>query len=271
MSLTSSKLIPLQWLSAQKMEGRLCRWALALQEFDFEIKYRRGSANGNADALSRVPAVEVEAGDTCSATLITPELTTDRIRKEQRKDAVLQQVTKHLTSWNGTSKPNWKQFPLKRYLHLLKQLHMIEGVLCRRFVPGPLEEVITVPVMPTSLQLEILRNCHDIISAGHQGTGKTLDRLKRVAYWVGMAKATELYCRSCEVCQQSKLPMPVAVPMTNVPIGRAWQMLAVDVLEVPMSSHGNRYLLVLQDYFTKWAEAIPMPDQTAERIVRVLI
>ena len=262
---------PLQWLSAQKMEGRLCRWALALQEFDFEIKYRRGSANGNADALSRVPAVEVEAGDTCSATLITPELTTDRIRKEQQKDAVLQQVTKHLTSRNGTSKPNWKQFPLKRYLHLLKQLHMIEGVLCRRFVPGPLEEVITVPVMPTSLQLEILRSCHDIISAGHQGTGKTLDRLKRVAYWVGMAKATELYCRSCEVCQQSKLPMPVAVPMTNVPIGRAWQMLAVDVLEVPMSSHGNRYLLVLQDYFTKWAEAIPMPDQTAERIVRVLI
>ena len=48
-------------------------------------------------------------------------------------------------------------------------------------------------------------------------------------------------------------------------------MLAVDVLEVPMSSHGNRYLLVLQDYFTKWAEAIPMPDQTAERIVKVLI
>ena len=48
-------------------------------------------------------------------------------------------------------------------------------------------------------------------------------------------------------------------------------MLAVDVLEVPMSGQGNRYLLVLQDYFTKWAEAIPMPDQTAERIVRVLV
>ena len=73
------------------------------------------------------------------------------------------------------------------------------------------------------------------------------------------------------MCQQSKLPMPLAVPMTNVPIGRPWQMLAVDVLEVPMSGHGNRYLLVLQDYFTKWAEAVPMPDQTAERIVRALI
>ena len=258
---------PLQWLSAQKMEGRLWRWALALQEFDFEIKYRRGSSNANADALSHIPASEI-----CSATLITPELTAHRILEEQQRDAVLQQVIQHLKSQNSTSKPNWKQFPLKRYSQLLKQLHLVDGVLCHRFIPGPLEEIITVPVMPTSLQEVAFHSCHDIMSAGrHQGTEKTLDRLKQMAYWVGMAKATELYCRSCNVCQQSKLPMALAVPMTNVPIGRPWQMLAVDVLEVPMSSHGNRYLLVLQNYFTKWAEAVPMPDQTAERIVRALI
>ncbi|KAL5515844.1 hypothetical protein EMCRGX_G001078 [Ephydatia muelleri] len=50
-----------------------------------------------------------------------------------------------------------------------------------------------------------------------------------------------------------------------------WQMLAVDLLNVPVSSSGNRYLLVLQDYFTKWAEAIPMPNQTAECIAGILI
>ena len=44
---------PLQWLSAQKMEGLLCRWSLALQEYDFTITYRKGSLNANADALSR--------------------------------------------------------------------------------------------------------------------------------------------------------------------------------------------------------------------------
>ena len=48
-------------------------------------------------------------------------------------------------------------------------------------------------------------------------------------------------------------------------------MLAVDVLQVPVSSRGNRYLLVIQDYFTKWAEAIPMPNQTAECIAGILI
>ena len=73
------------------------------------------------------------------------------------------------------------------------------------------------------------------------------------------------------VCQRSKLPMPTPIPMTNIPIGHPWQMLAVDVLQVPVSSRGNRYLLVLQDYFTKWAEAIPMPNQTAECIAGILI
>ncbi len=41
---------PLQWLSAQKMEGLLCRWALALQEYEFDIVYRKGIVNNNADA-----------------------------------------------------------------------------------------------------------------------------------------------------------------------------------------------------------------------------
>ena len=45
----------------------------------------------------------------------------------------------------------------------------------------------------------------------------------------------------------------------------------MDVLEVPISTHGNRYLLVMQDYFTKWAEAFPMPDQTAKHITDISI
>ena len=43
----------MQWLSAQRMEGLLCRWALALQEYSFTIVYRRGALNANADSLSR--------------------------------------------------------------------------------------------------------------------------------------------------------------------------------------------------------------------------
>eukprot|EP00731_Ephydatia_muelleri_P015468 Em0008g1188a len=54
--------------------------------------------------------------------------------------------------------------------------------------PGPLEEEQTVPVVPLSLQPTALKATHDIISSEHQGVEKTLQRLKRTAYWFGMAK-----------------------------------------------------------------------------------
>ena len=36
---------PLKWLAGQKMEGILYRWAVALQEYDFKIVYRKGTLN----------------------------------------------------------------------------------------------------------------------------------------------------------------------------------------------------------------------------------
>jgi len=39
-------------------------------------------------------------------------------------------------------------------------------------------------------------------------------------------------------------------------------MIAIDVLEVPISVNNNRYL-----YFTKWVEVVLMPDQTAAQII----
>jgi len=65
--------------------------------------------------------------------------------------------------------------------------------------------------------------------------------------------------------------MPPRSPLQNIPIGQPWQMVAVNILQVPLSTNNNRYLLVLQDYFMKWADAVPQPDQTAGRIVTALI
>ena len=50
----------LQWLLKLKtikngLTGRLARWQLQLQSFDYDIKYRPGTVNSNADALSRMP------------------------------------------------------------------------------------------------------------------------------------------------------------------------------------------------------------------------
>ena len=86
-----------------------------------------------------------------------------------------------------------------------------------------------------------------------------------------MSVDVEKYCRECIVCQRCKLSMPQKAPMSLVPIGKPWEMVAVDVLQVPISYQNNRSLLVVQDYFTKWVEAIPMQDQTAVCITNELV
>ena len=46
-------------MKSKDLQGRMARWVTTLQEYDFELQYRKGTANGNADALSRLPVQHV--------------------------------------------------------------------------------------------------------------------------------------------------------------------------------------------------------------------
>ena len=81
----------------------------------------------------------------------------------------------------------------------------------------------------------------------------------------------EKHCQECMICHKNKPTAPMRAPLVKVPIGRPWYMAAMDILEVPVSPNNNRYLLVIQDYITKWAEARPLLDQTAARITHELM
>jgi len=140
--------------------------------------------------------------------------------------------------------------------------------VCHTYTPRSSQQPVVVPVLPFSLRQSALSQSHDIPTSGHQGIAKTLGRLQDGAYWVGMAQDVAKYCKQCTICQQAKLPGPTPAPLTNVPIGEPWKMLASDILEVPVSRHNNRYLLVVMDY---WAEAVPLQDQTAASISAVII
>jgi len=259
---------PLKWLANQKMEGMLCRWALSLQEFDFEIEYRKGTANANADALSRCHGYV--QSQPVAATTYQVDMTD--LKQAQLADPTIAKLYHCLLSTSTQPQgKDWKSQPLLRYRQIWPQLLLAKDSVCRRYCPHPLEDVITVPVIPPTLQHQMLKQSHDDPTAGHQGVDKTLHRLQQQCYWVGMAADVERYCRECLKCQQMKQSKPPKAPLISTPIGQPWEMVAVDVLQVPMSLQSNKYLLVVQDYFTKWAEAIPMPDQTAARINQELV
>ena len=163
---------PLQWLSGQKMEGLLARWALALQEFDFHIVYRKGAQHGNVDALSRrMPHAHVSAATSC---VPYPK---DELQHEQKHDPHIQIIWQALKS--NQIRPQsamWQQQPLCRYGQLWSQLTMVDGVVCRQYRPGPTEDIVTVPIIPIALRQSMLRQVHDAPGSGHLGIDKTLEK-----------------------------------------------------------------------------------------------
>ena len=50
------------------------------------------------------------------------------------------------------------------------------------------------------------------------------------------------------------------------------QLMAVDILgPLPESGEGNSFVLVVSNYFTKWMEAFPMPNQEASTVATKLV
>ena len=255
---------PLEWLESPKTSKtrsqRLERWSLELRAFDFDIVHLPGSTNLNADALSRRPIAVVG---------VTSPVNEEEIAAAQNSDATLSPIYDLVKKkLNPPHTRMWSQFPWKRYKQIWSQLTLQQSVLCRKVISPTMTDPKHLIIVPNSLQSLFLQFTHE--DSGHQGIERTLSRLTDVAYWVGMARSVTHHCKVCIKCQFSKAAPPKPVPLQPIVATRPWEMVGVDILKVPMSTKGNQYLLVAQDYYSKWPFAKPMQDQKAERIVQIL-
>ena len=78
----------------------------------------------------------------------------------------------------------------------------------------------------------VMSVAHDSNISGHQGTGKTTDRILSQFYWPGLFEAVHHYCRSCDVCQRIIPKGKVGkVPLGKMPIiDTPFQRVAVDIV-----------------------------------------
>ena len=79
------------------------------------------------------------------------------------------------------------------------------------------------------------------------------------------------YRRSCLECVTRKGPgKAVRPPLKSIPVGGPFHRVGVDILQLPLTENGNRYVVFL-DYLTKLVEAFAIPDQSASTIARILV
>ena len=92
----------LQWMMKAVAPARLVRWALRLAEYDFIIKYKKGSSNANAEALSRLPIDhdQSNSGEVLNAIFTQGSLLTT-ILEQQRADIELMNIIEQLERSEG--------------------------------------------------------------------------------------------------------------------------------------------------------------------------
>ena len=126
------------------MEGLLACWALAIQEYEFTIHYRRGHENGNANALSRKIYPDVQSTAATSQTFTL----TQTLRQQQLSDPIIQQLHTALSQAPHAcvppQGPGWRKPPLSRYRQLWPQLLINDGIVCCQYAPIPQPPSVTV-------------------------------------------------------------------------------------------------------------------------------
>ena len=109
--------------------------------------------------------------------------------------------------------------------------------------------------------------------AGHLGKHKTAQRILLRFYWPTVYRDVNEFCRSCTICQKYSKQKPVKAPLIPLPIvTEPFKRVAMDIIgPLPRMKSGNRYVLVLCDYGTRYPEAIPVKAIDVEHIADQLL
>ncbi|MCP5046211.1 MAG: DDE-type integrase/transposase/recombinase, partial [bacterium] len=174
----------------------------------------------------------------------------ERIKKEQMDDPYLDVIRKFAESKDDSLlvdlTPSWKAVVSKNSFWLSKRGILVMGALARI-------------VLPPSLREGAIEYFHT--TGYHVGSPKTFEAMKCRVYWPNMMKDIKEFVNCCIPCQQNIL-RPGHEKRGNRMIWKAskrWESVHIDVVgPLPTTPEGYRYLLTIQDRYSKFAAAEPM-------------
>jgi hypothetical protein len=240
----------LVWLNNLKdPQGRLARWAVRLQQFNFTITHRKGKDHVVPDYLSRgVPEVSAVVADKLGQQA-------ESIDKWYR--GMIRKVEEYPLKYR-----NWRVTDQKLYKYLKNEFVNLGDV------GDQWKEVV-----PKERRRELLFRFHDSPTSGHVGIYKTYNRLTEGFYWPKMKRDVTRYIKCCHTCQtvKSEAKKPAGCMLSNPKVSRPWQVISADLVgPFPKSTNGFMHVLVVGDYFSKFSLFFPLRRATSAAVIRKL-
>ena len=231
-----------------------------MQEFDLEIKDKKGTKNLVADHLSRLegPREEVQINDNFpNEQLLAIE---DIQPVPWFSDYVNYLVAKVIPSEFIYQQKN-------RFFAQLKHYYWEEPILYKYCVDQVIRRCVSEEEMGS-----ILSHCHTLPCGGHFGGQRTTTKvLQSGFYWPTLFKDAHHFVASCDKCQRmgniSKQDEPPMNPILEVELFDLWGM---DFMGLFPSSFSHMYILSVVDYVSKWVEVIPTHTNDASMVVKFL-
>lgn len=167
----------------------------------------------------------------------------------------------HIKTDSPVMRHYWREFP---------KLTVVDDLLCRKVRPPPGDTILQT-VVPSSLQKEVFQTLHGHSLSGHFSAQNTLQSAQMRCFWPHMSRDINQWCLECTACEARRAPIPhQQAPMQNIVTSKPFEKIAADLTELPLTRRGNRYVLVVMDYFTKYLNLYALPDQRATTVAKCL-
>ena len=117
--------------------------------------------------------------------------------------------------------------------------------------------------MPQKYHQLVYKHLHE--DMGHLGTERILEIARDLFYRPHMARDIEHYISS--VCQCVHRKKPTFLPKSqakNITTCFPFELISIDFVHLERSTGGYEYLLVIDDHFTRFAQAYPTTKKSAK-------